>query len=487
MAIKTKGLRYTNLPEYRESRPIRDLSWSQGIWFACWALPGLAFLLSRAAIPGFMFVGIGILGAWPFMWGSGLTYPRDWRQGWKIKRNEGHIYNKSAGGKLTNPVIDLELSQFWDILGTIYNPKTDADTIVVRTKGWIHANDGLIDRQNYEARVTAVLKTVISQTDTDLEFSMLNGQRPFDPSSWAADTEQNFLHADVLGQIDEVSARLFNNVNLAFNGAAMNGADPIGCFTITVKRPKEWRNIARKPEKFTQKQLINSPLMRVLSAMTTGLTTAGFRKVEILDIEELKKFVFKSHNVRYVRALLEGNPQSFTNETSPWPQEGINVQKNILITDDSFHRVLMVTGFGIRKILPGGLHRLYTGHLPWVVVSFCSYTVSKSIEQWILAKKRDLTVAWNKERYKGGMIVDRQERDKRAAAVDKVDRIYLSASKPIRFNVYLVISGTSIEEVDASEEALKAKLRELRIRTIPVKGRARILRAFLAATLGLRV
>ena len=126
-----------------------------------------------------------------------------------------------------------------------------------------------------------------------------------------------------------------------------------------------------------------------------------------------------------------------------------------------------------------------TGNKRWVSMTVPYVTVSKGLESWLLKQSRDLTVAYQNERYKGGMIEDAESRDRRRATVDKVDAIYLSGSKPIRSNRYFIVSGSSMQQLEEAQRHLVAKLRRRQIRVEPVRGRARMLRAFLAASLGL--
>lgn len=511
---------YTTLADSRQSRFLRDMTPTLAIWFGAWCIPAFTGLFfAQSLVQCAVFLLIGYIGARWYKWGPGIYYPRDWWRGWWIKRNNGRLYigdpadepdngespqdvasqtiprdktaNRRFRMKQGQQAITLDPTNFLGIVGSLHDPESDVDTVYVRTHGWKHVNDGVVQRHDADLRLLNVLKNVIAQLPGDIGFCSLTCPRPFDPEPLSQDLKQNFLREEVVhatSDDDPTEYRLQTHINALLLKAGMSGREYFGLYALSVRRPQSWQAFAKNPSEFTKKHLLESPLMYVLDTLVDGLKAEGFQDVHIFNREELYDFIFRTWNVSYIEQVLVGRKSAKRKPgDNPWPRHSIVVDgpNRVIKIDDSYHRVLVTTHYGIRRVLAGGFHELMTGNKRWVSMSVPYVTVSKGLESWLLKQSRDLTVAYQNERYKGGMIEDAESRDRRRATVDKVDAIYLSGSKPIRSNRYFIVSGSSMQQLEEAQRHLVAKLRRRQIRVEPVRGRARMLRAFLAASLGL--
>lgn len=490
---------YTTLSEHRQSHFLRDMTPTLAVWFGAWLIPALSGLLVVRSIWQFLlFLGIGYLGARRYRWGPGIYYPRDWWRGWQIKRQKGIVFSSEdaddAPGKKRlrlrhgQQAITLEPTDFLGVLASLYDPESRIDTVYVRVRGWSHVNNDVFGRHAADLRVVSVLKNVIAQLAGDIGICHLTCPRPFDPKEIYEDLRDNLLRPEVVNATegDGVDFELQRHTNALLMNSTRRGREYFGLYALSVRRPAGWQAFARDPEKFSRDDLLNSPLKYVLDTLVDGLRSEGFYGVSIFDREELYDFIFRTWNVKYMEAVLAGKDARRKPGANPWPERQIVIDgpRQLVIIDGNYHRVLVTTRYGIQRVIAGGFYELMTGNKPWVTMAAPVVTVSKGMEFWLLKQKRDLTVAYQKERYKGGMIQDRESRDRRQATVDRVDAIYTSGSKPTRSNRYFVVSGSSLKQLEEAQRHLEAKLRRRQIRVVPVRGRARILRAFLAAMLG---
>ncbi|MCA9325818.1 hypothetical protein KDA23_07235 [Candidatus Saccharibacteria bacterium] len=496
--LQEPGVVYTHLPARREARPIRDASPGQILWLLCTGLPAVAMLVIHWYVYGLGLLVISGVGYWPWFWGPGYYYPLDWFDGFRIKLHKNTVYSgvESSGRRRRRNriVIDLRIDDFFSVLGTVYNAKRHTDTIWFKVKGWRHANDDVEDMFAALQRLNDVIKQVIAVVGGDISYQFLNNQRPWDSIPMHEDLDEKFLHEDVVAadpdKEDTVDARGQALIDKVFDVVSVRGADPLACFMLTVKRPHSWRKFdnAAGRGKFTSEHLNRSPMMRVMKAMEYGLNRAGFTGVDIMDYPTLRRSTRRSWDINYAAAKAAGIDVD-DKASSVWATEGIKIhpKSKILEMDGSYHRVYMVKGFRKRKVLPGGLYPLFVNNPEWVTISTPSYTVSRSLEEFFLKKIRNVRNALERERYEGGMIEDLEDIEARLEASAQVDRLYLSGSSPVRFGPIIVCSATSIEELLLTEEEMLAKCRLMKISVTGVRGRVRILRAFLSATLGSQI
>lgn len=488
---------YTTLPEFRQSHFLRDMTPTLAAWFVAWMIPALTGLLISQSIVQFLFfIGVGYVGGRRYRWGAGITYPLDWFHGWRIKLKKGVVFNAEASSKGSLKInrggkaISLTSTDFLGVIASVYNPETRVDTVYLRVRGWKSINDSVFDRHNADLRVLRVLKNAISQLADDIGITSITCPRPYNPLSLQEDLQENFLSDEVVNAKpgDGVAYKLQRHINEVMNQQALTGREFYGLYALSVKRPASWQEFVRRPEKFTSDDLRNSPLMRVLSTMAEGLASEGFHEVSIFKREELDEFIFKTWNVKFLQDFFAGESNALRNPgENPWPRDKIIVDgaNKVIVIDGNYHRVLVTTRYGIRRVIAGGFQDLMTGNKPWVTMSVPYVTRPKGLESWVLKQQRDLISAIQRERYKGGMIEDRESRDQRQATVDRVDAIYVSGTKPTRSNRFFVVSGPTMQQLEDAQHHLETKLRRKQIRVVPVRGRARMMRAFLAASLGL--
>lgn len=489
---------YTNMPSRHEGRFFRDMTAREALWLTCFVVPAMGLLAVQWLLPvAVIMIAVGIAGAKTFKDGKGIDYPRDWLEGAGIKARDNEVYDFDVPPeRRRSEVIPFRVDNFPEVLSTIYHRPSDTDTAVVKFTGWEHVNDEPFDRHMAEQRLIEVLKTVIAQIDTELTFSVQQSHRPHDAKVWATRLNEHFL-VD-LDEEDPVDRRLHNTYTALFRRVEDGSPLYSSHITLSVTRPKQWRNISKHPENFdVERELEHSPLMRAVTALVNGLYSVGYHGVEVVMGDEMQQFVFRGWNVLYLEqskqgikgVRLEDRPKSSSGIPFAWPLKiKIHPEHDLLETEGSYHRILLVDQHNIDKVLPGGLDELFMTHglNRWVLVTTSATTVSTTLEYWMLAKRRDLKVAFNKQRFSGGMVEDERDRDARLADREKVDSLYRSRSRPIRWQTAIVISGTTPEMVDRVEASVQSVLRLLRIDTRVIKGRARMLRAFLKAMFGFR-
>lgn len=460
---------YTTLSEYRASRFFRDMTPPYAIWFFGWLIPAFVALTANSLVMMVLFIFFGWIGANRFRFGPGLTYPVSWIKGMNIWLKKNRVYT----GK--KQAINLEPTDFMGVIGTLYAPATNDDTVYLRIDGWRNINDDVFARKAANDRVLAVYRNVISQLSGDIRLSQLVRSRPADLREYGEDISENILRNQVATATTGNDAVIRNLLEKKFQQEAKKREKFDGVYALTVGRPSSWRKIARDPASFTVSNLQRSPLMYVLETMRDGLTQQGFVGVNQFTFDDVCSFVYRSWNL---------GPKNYTPGTNPWPDSIVVDNRNcLLITDGYCHRVLVVTRYARPRVLSNGFVDLQCHNARWVGMTTCASTKAKGAEKFLLKQGRDTVEAFSRQYYKGGKIEDRESRDRRQAIADRVDNLYLSGSKPIRQNRYFLISGNSVEEVDEAERQLMIKLRRREIKAVRVHGRARLLQMFLTVAM----
>ncbi len=461
---------YTALSEHRASRFFRDMTWPYAVWFFGWMIPALVAMLVQSITYVMICVFIGWIGAHRFRFGPGLTYIPSWFHGFMIMLRGNRVFTGAR------QAIRLMPTDFLGVIGTIYDPENNDDTAYIRVRGWQHVNADVFQRHSANLRLMTILRNVIAQLPGDIRISQMTRNRPFDPTQLAKDISDNILREDIVSATSGVNLKIRQYHERILQRSAAKRADYSGLYAVTVQRPADWRKIARHPEKFTTLQLIESPLMRVLDTLMDGLQHEGFDGVEHLQYDDVRRLIFRSWNL---------GSDDYVPGDNPWPKDGIKVDnhRHLLVMDGYYHRVLVTTQYGRPRVIASGFIDLMCGNAPWVGMTVCTSTSAKKMEAFILRQQRDTSQAFRNQYYKGGMIEDQESRDRRQAVIDKVDKLYLSGSKPTRTNRYFLVSGRSAEEVDEAERQLRIKLRRREITVVPVRGRARHLKSFVAAAL----
>lgn len=508
---------YFELPGARRGRPFRDAGGFQLGWFlASGMLAAMSFVIHQPLI-GSAFIAICLLGM-PGEEGPYYLYPRIWWKNWQVKRDDDIVHGKVPGRKKERYAVPILIDNFLGDFGTIYHEPTNTDTVFWAVEGWRHAFADLPERHAAYMAIAAAFKTAIAQTDQNIAYQFINGRRPFDPSLWAMDVEQHYMADDFFGaELHPADQAAMANLELALgNMVVRQKAKYLGMIAVTVYRPESWEKIIDHPEEFTVRQLRQSSLYRVLTALEEGLRQAGFVGLELLDADALHRYVYDIFRVdditleervagkvgRYYRLPdvdeaelprmgADGKPEHIRE-----PFERIRVVRSggrrydtLQVDDNSYHCVIVTKRFQRKRALPGGAYPI-TGkrHQPWVIHSETCNTASQRVDKWLLRKRRNIMLAWLNNRGGLGTIYEEQEeRDRADAERSALDTLYVSGSKPIRSNHAFVVSATSLEELEESYDSLLSTLRQEEIRYRRVTGRSTLLPWFMEATLGPRL
>lgn len=506
---------YIEWPGVRRGRPLRDARGLQLAWMIGWAVITVVCIFFQLPVG----VGVCLLvgaTALPGDWGPLYTYPADYWHGLKVKRQGNELFNPEKPG--VSSALYPWIDDFLGLFGSVYHQGTDTDTVYLLVDGWQHLNDDVPDKWRFQMLEAEAIKTAIAQTRMHIGYGFFSGQRPFDPTAMAIDTDKHYIHDDFKppedgSEWDEFDAREYHDMELVFTGMVENmKAKYYGLIPLTINRPPSWQKIVDHPEDFTVQELRRSPLYRVFSALLEGLEAAGFKGIRLLTAEELHRYVFDTWCVNQMEQggvssyyQLPGYEQwqlplelpdgSLAHVESPFPVKSIAVLKtgrhyNVLQTDPgNYHAVLVPKRFQRRKGQPGSANKLLMGpYAPWVWYASTHTTSSPRLDKWFLRKQHRLTLALLQERGTLGTVLEEQEeRDKADVGRTAIDQLYLSGSKTIRSRHYVIISATSVDELSERVEDAISVLRGEGVKFKRISGRTRLLPCFLQATLGPRL
>lgn len=491
---------YTVLPGSVRSRPIRDSDWRAWLWLILWSVPGM-FLAATSGgdlwrlLPGFGMMIAGIVGFWRGRFDSLYRYPRVWAADLRSRFRNDRTYSDEEG--------EYSIANFFDALGTIYRPGYKTDTMWLTVDGYHHANDGPIGAVSALEAFVEVWKRVVAVMGVDLFVTYHVGSRPWDPIPSSTDVSENFLHRKVVeaahnmpdelpeGDMPKLSAaeRGANNMNQVYRVCMEQGAQPLYAFAITVKRPPTWKQFTKRPEDFSVEHLQRSLLMRVMKTMQTGMERAGFTGVQLMSYREQRQNIRTIYDPHYVTNKLDGLD---VDRQNVWPDAIYydRAQRLLCIKNQedpnqvSYHNIFVARGFRSKKALWGKFYEMFANLPRWVNVSVPVRTVSQNIEEFLLKRKQGLVNAIQRDHYSEGMMQTLEDLDAAQEANDRIDRIYLSGSRPARFGLRIHIYGDSLNQYRQAEEEMQARARHNGVNLRAIRSRTRKTRAVLAAITG---
>ncbi|MFZ2494498.1 MAG: hypothetical protein WAW60_01835 [Candidatus Saccharimonadales bacterium] len=481
---------YKRLPERVKTHYLRDMTFEQGFYLARWLLLMVvctAFGFAWLGLPLFL---IGIYRAKPTPWGTRYFLAKEKRSDTHIRRNNYVVSDPTKPPEhKANRQIPLRVYDFGQYPGTVYNSVRGTDTVLFRVRGRAGAFGSLHDRARFESDVDEVVKSVIAETGGNIEYAHLNGSRPVDIAPRKHKLmygDKPFLHSTVREPQVDVDRWLLEQVAESIETEITQDVEPTYYLSVTVPRPFSWAKYNMAVNGARPELIPGSLLDRIAKSMMAGLQSVGYQGVSVLSGPEIHRYVFRTWNMTYAFEQLTHSELAYDPSGLEWPTEGMWAYENYIQTNDSYHAVLIVTRFQSNAVLPGGLRALLDAPINWLCTAMCSSVVSPTVENFVLEKSARIQIARAHSKFGPTGALTQKDRDIVSAPVEEHDELYFSRSRPVRFSIPIVISATSKEQLDRNIESVMTILRQLKMVAVRVEGPTRLLRIFVAATLGLR-
>ncbi len=478
---------HKRLPERVKTHFVRDATLEQALYLMRWVIPAVIVVMFGLLPVSLILFLFGCWRALPTTWGTRYFLAAEKRSDRKIRRNGNVVFDPER--PKVNRLVPFRVYDFTRF-GTMYNPRRGTDTVYFRMRGRTGAFGTYADRDAFETSAANLVKSIISQVGHNIDYAFINGGRPVDITpvremmitrkgrpylSDAVLDPRTPKHIWLRQQCDELVAMELNE-----------DADPEYFVTVTVPRPNSWMKYNMGETGAREDLIPGSLLERVVNTLVPGLQSVGYQGVSVLSGPELHRFVFRTWNVTYTHAMIEDPSQAYSINKLEWPTAGMWAFEDYLQTEDSFHTVLIITGFRSNLIEPGGLWPLLGAPVRWCRTAMCSSTLSPTVESFVLEKAGQIQIARAKTKFGAGGARTLKDQDRINAPIQEHNELYLSRSRAVRFSAPIVVSATSLEELTKQVEQMMGILRELNIVAQRVEGPTRLLRIFFAASLGLR-
>lgn len=493
---------HKRLPERVRTHYLRDATLEQGLYVAYWAVPAFILAVLGFVPVGLLLIVVGLWRATPTNWGTRYFLAAEKRSDKRIRRNNYVVYDSAqpASSKV-NRQVPFRVYDFGS-LGTTYNPRRGTDALYFRIRGRRGAFGTYADRNAFENATANVVKGIISQTGRNIDYSFLNGGRPVDHrvvQQMLFREEQPYLSSQVQNPATVRDRWLRAQVEDLVGFEINNDADPLYFVIVTVPRPSSWRKYNMSKTGARPELIPGSLHDRVVKAMIPGLQSVGYQGVSVLSGPELHRFVFRMWNITYTYAMVDDPTRAYSLDKLEWPTDGMWAYEDYIQMKDkrednatgeyenSFHAVLIITAFRSNLIEPGGLWPLLGASIEWSCTAMCSNTVSPTVESFLLVKAGQIQIARAKTKFGASGAQTMKDLDRIQAPIDEHNQLYLSRSRAVRFSIPIIVSATSLDELNDQVEAMMGILRELNIVAQRVEGSpTRLLRIFFAASLGIR-
>lgn len=423
-------------------------------------------------------------------------------------------------------------------LGTVYSQEDNSDTAFVVGTGMKSANADATDSFMGRKRVVEALSHVANESDSLPSFSMIYSTRPLDMlpiTTWYAENlDPEVTHAraielkdrgvkDDLPILDEeaffkgtIAERHAASINMMTAKASVDGQEGSMAIGITVPRPSNWkkRKDGTLDGLLTPKQLQEAPITNLALLLEQELASAGVSDVAALSETDMNRFIRSKWDIKGIRQWQNRLAEHVTAEAvhlfgdedarklapepmpapSPWPEKKIvsGISKNgktYLFSDGTYHRVLQVRRFGKTKVFADDFLPLFASQdiqpasMTGITVSVCGDVINVENEQKMLTRRIVIRQAISNER-KGERYETPAEKEKAGALVNKSFSLHYGGAFALSYNVYVTISATTLDLLDAVERRVQKHARLCRITLRYIRDESRQLRAFATANFG---
>ncbi|MDB5159969.1 MAG: hypothetical protein JWO99_232 [Candidatus Saccharibacteria bacterium] len=515
-----------NLEERKELRLHSFNVKRQGGWFIGCLFVALSLISldsSVTKIVGVGVIGIGLLGARKFQDGLGyrimLVIVGSLRHRAKAKGvtsiEQLRVTEKAPIdiSAMSYPAVDDEGRSFR--IGVFYNPEDNCDTFVVVGSGVKHPGADALDlmRQedlyidgiaevlaNYDGRVGVALP-YISRPVNMLRQELWEGLN-LDPAVLDAepfDSDDDFLYANA--SVEERQATALMQSRAA---AELYEADVVRAVAMTVPRPSSWPKVKNGliGGSLTPEQLEEAPVVKLALLLESELRSRGIEDAAILDRIDIAKYVrsgWDMVNIQDWYVQLEtadplNNPDVISEGLDEWPSHEIVTGKSrrggyYSQTDGTFHRPLQAKRFLTSEAAVGEFDQIFDTHdlgFPrdvGIAVTLCGDAVNPYTERNLLRRQMVIQSAVQNQK-KGESLETDEDYERSQNKKRRESALYRSKSIALSYNVFVVVSATSLKALDvATEKVIKrAKRNHIALRT--VKWELRQIRALFTTLLG---
>lgn len=391
-------------------------------------------------------------------------------------------------------------------VSVLHNERKKSDLLFIVGGG---SNAAALNHDGYQAFNNAVADIIKhAKAETQLQIGTSYGRllRPYDQWQFAmslsgimdpdvAVPEGLVTDLDGLTPRQRVEFRLYQNTNQLKDMVAFRGAEPVYMCVVTVKRPTAWGKMKRRD--LSERELYKAPLIRIANTIVSDLDQIGVTDVKVLTLTELARLYRMSWDIAtldtYQQACVNGkipvrddqlevtDDGEVLSDTMHLPEGRITVGHDWINIAGTYHRTLRVKEFP-RQILPNVMHLFYseTSHMSSVV--FSGETISGRAESSKFTY--GITFMRGLERARGRKVYETySEKLKRSDMEQRHADIQRSGTVGQHGNVFITVSGRSIEDLDDAQHAFEKLARGRGMRMSVVTGESRQLPAMQTGTL----
>lgn len=515
-----------NLEERKELRVHSFNIKRQGGWIlSCFGLGMALFTLDSLPfkVVGLFVLLIGVLGAKKYQDGLGYRIVihvfKSLRQRAKTKGvtniDELELTDEAPidVSIMSYPAVDDEGRSFR--IGVAYNPEDNCDTFLVTASGIEHPGADPLELMRQEDLYIEGIAEVLANYDGRVGFALLYISRPvnglrqqiweglnLDPDVLNAktfDSHDDFAYANAT--VEERQATSLKQSQLA---AEVYEADVIRAVAMTVPRPGDWPKVKGGliDGALTAEQLEEAPVVKLALMLESELGSRGIADATILDRIDFAKYVrtswdmvdIKNWNLQLQMLDPINNPEVIANGLDEWPAHEVTAGKSrrggyYQKTDNTYHRILQAKRFLTSQVDIGELNELFDVNLlgfprdVGLAVTLCGDSVNPNIERGILKRQSVIQAAIEGKR-KGETYETDEDIERSSSKRRKETALYRSRSIALSYNVFIVVSATTLKTLDKATDQVKRRSKRKRVLLRSIKWETRQLRALFTALLG---
>lgn len=416
-----------------------------------------------------------------------------------------HVQKGELRGRFFNlniESIDTEMMR----LGVLFDPDKNTDNIVIEGEGSPAAALDLAEQFDHTANIGTAVNHVNAEVPFPIVVSWTQRKRPVDMmpdfaylmsnvhpdvATFLLDEEADSIPDEGLDRQARVDRRLADNIATVMDVQEATARDVTMSAVLSVRRPK-WDT-----KRLTDRELYRMPVARIARMLVGDLENLGIQGAKELDLTGISKFVRTAWDILHIRdyhddradgtipatdAKLEidkdGNVLS---SLQHWPRGEVRAGRNYLYINGTYHRTILITRLP-PDAGPNDFDGLKSVKDGYSAITLLGETMSGERDSWILTRAISIRRAFKD--WQNHVYETPEEEEARRAQEEEHRELYRGGNVLQLSNILIVVSDTSLEAVQETQETYEAIFRQMGLKGKVVRGGVRQVRAFLSGVLG---